>query len=662
MPAILPLIVLTVLCLTFRERSNGWRSAILAAAITWGCLLTAVTEILSLLTLLTFGWLVALWGLCSVVCTLIYIWLIRTRKRMAPPKKPSEISSFSILLLLGVILIVAVIGVIAWVSPPNNEDSMLYHMSRVMHWAQNHSVAHYSTANVRQLILSPWAEFAIMHFQILSDGDRFANLVQWLSLVGSLVGVSLLAEHLGANTHGQILAVVVCATLPMGILQGSSTQNDATVAFWLICLVYYLMLVRTRPHGAYACAAGVSLGLALLTKATAYIIAPPFLVWFASTQLKTLRWTLWKPIFMIAIVTVSLNLGHYARNIAAFGHPLNPGREITGWETANEAMTLSLFVSNVVRNVGLHIGMPSRRLRLGWLNHAMERGVDGLHTVLGVDVNDPRTTWEKTKFRITGIQFHEDRAGNPIHLILIVMSIALFLLSRQKMEPWHLTVSYAFSVTAGFLLMTLYIKWEPWNSRYHLPLFMLWSPFIGCVLSNHLNRMKANAIAVTLILASFPWVVYNWTRPLLGSKNIFNVSRVDAYFSNRPDLREPYIDAAQFVQSHKCSQIGLILSGSSYEYPLWVLLQRNNNEVIQIEDVKPKSHLPVRLRPNFNRSRPCAIIAVNAGQGQEIVTEIGAYAQAWSSDLGRVDEFRVPVSVFIGPNPTLMSPASPAAQ
>lgn len=344
---------------------------------------------------------------------------------------------------------------------------MAYHMSRVVHWAQNHSVAHYATHEIRQLIFPPWAEFAITHFQILSEGDRFANLVQWFSLVGSLVGVSLLAEHLGANSRSQILVVVVCATLPMGILQGSSTQNDATVSFWLICLVYYLMLMRTRAHWAYSCAAGVSLGLALLTKATAYIIAAPFLVWFALEQLKTLRWALWKPIFMIAIVTVSLNLGHYARNITAFGHPLHPGRQITviaGVEPANEAITLSLFVSNVVRNVGLHIGTPSGRL-----NHAIERGVAFLHTSLGINVNDPRTTWRRTKFHVRGISRSEGSAGNPIHFILIVISIALFLLSRQKMQPWCLTASYAFSVTAGFLLMALYLKWQPWNSRFHLP-------------------------------------------------------------------------------------------------------------------------------------------------------------------------------------------------
>lgn len=50
------------------------------------------------------------------------------------------------------------------------------------------------------------------------------------AVAGSLIGVSLSASELGADRRGQILAVLVCATLPMLVLQGSSTQNDATEA------------------------------------------------------------------------------------------------------------------------------------------------------------------------------------------------------------------------------------------------------------------------------------------------------------------------------------------------------------------------------------------------------------------------------------------------
>ena len=65
-------------------------------------------------------------------------------------------------------------------------------------------------------------------------------------------------------------------TLPMAILQGSSTQNDMVAAFWLSCLVG-LVCDRDFPGRPglsleAAVALGLILGLGLLTKGTVYLL------------------------------------------------------------------------------------------------------------------------------------------------------------------------------------------------------------------------------------------------------------------------------------------------------------------------------------------------------------------------------------------------------
>src|SRR4029077_20752440 len=133
----------------------------------------------------------------------------------------------------------------------------------------------------RQLFMNPWAEFAIMHLQIVSDSDRFANFVQWFSMIGSLIGVSLLAKQFGGHWETQLFAAIFAGTIPMGILQSSSTQTDYAVSFWLLCFVYFsISLIRQgQIHWPYALGAAFSLGLALLTKQISYIFAVSFVVW-----------------------------------------------------------------------------------------------------------------------------------------------------------------------------------------------------------------------------------------------------------------------------------------------------------------------------------------------------------------------------------------------
>ena len=81
---------------------------------------------------------------------------------------------------------------------------------------------------------SAWAEIAILNLRILWGTDKPANLVQWGSLVGSLVAVSGVARLLGIGNRGRLLAVALAVSLPAAVLQATSTQNDLVVPIgWL---------------------------------------------------------------------------------------------------------------------------------------------------------------------------------------------------------------------------------------------------------------------------------------------------------------------------------------------------------------------------------------------------------------------------------------------
>lgn len=634
--ACLPLVSLLILFAIFQKLDKCWRSAVLSAAIVWGVGVALSTEILSLFKLVAFGWVFGMWFLADILLLIIYL----KTKNVKPDFSTNQEHQFSpilVWLLGGISFIFATVGLIALVSPPNNWDSMTYHMSLVVHWMQNRSVEHYPTSYVPQLYHPPGAEFAIMHFQILTGGDRFANLVQWLSLVGSAIAVSLIAKQLGANSRGQVFAAVFAATLPMGILQGSSTQNDYAVCFWVVCFVSCGLAGLTAGiTGINTFKIGASLGLALLTKTTAYIFCLPFIIWFLVGGIKGFRGKMLQPILIIAAVTFLINVGHFWRNYDLFGYAIGAPQDFTK-EYKIEVFTLPTFLSNVIRNLAMHTGTSISKV-----NGLIVAVVKLLHKILGIPANDPRITWPVGQvYALSTPSFNENNATNPIHFGLIFAT--LILIFKQPKLQKKIIITYLISVISTFLLLCMLLKFQPWQSRHHLTMFVLFAPVFGLTLSQLSNHKIANYLVSILIIMSLPWIVHNKFRPMLGESNIFNSSRNELYFTSRPNIEVAYNQTVDFLKSQNCTNIGLSFwSKNAWEYPLWVFLPEPGKPAPRIEHISTIDPI-VRQKLNsepYKSFIPCAIIYQSTKndrkQGKEMVVNNQTYIEKWSMEPLRV--------------------------
>ena len=473
-----------------------------------------------------------------------------------------------------------------------------------------------------------------MNFQILSGGDRFANLVQWLSMVGSIIAVSLIAKELGANSLGQILSSVIAVTIPMGILQASSTKNDYAVCFWLVCLAYFILKSLKSNITIFDCLKiSTILGLAFFTKGTAYVYALPFLLWLITGLIKQWRWNFWKPLLLIFSIAIMINLGHYIRNIDLFGYPLvnPPFYQIN-------SITFGLFISNIIKNMALHMAIPLDIVN----NDFIEVVIRKLHDILGVNINDPRTTSAGVEFSISGLSTSENTAGNPLHFYLILTSAILFF-SKKRFKNRRYIFQYLITIVGSFLLFCLLIKWQPWQSRLHITLFVLFAPFVAVVFSEIFNKRVSIYIALILLQVSLFWVCYNDSRPLVGENNIFITSRIEQYFANKRYLKDDYVEAVKFVKDLGCSQVGIFMPPDGWEYPLWVLFKQNNNQTVRIEhlNINNVSSIKSNQYP-YKDYKPCAIISVGYPVNKEIVTKNGSYVKKWSGI-----NLRETVNVFV---------------
>ena len=612
------------------ERSNfNGRGAFLGAVVVWGVLVTLTLETLSIINAISKIWLGLAWG--AAFLGIVWI-IIRSGSHKAAyealKRRRQRIPWPGALVIFGMGIIVVALLVIAIVSPANNADSLLYHMTRVMHWAQNRSLDHYPTAYHHQLIMPPWAEMAILTFRTLWGNDRFANLVQWFSMVGSAVGVSALAAMLGARFRGQLLAAVFALTIPMGVLQSTSTQNDYVVAFWLVCLAYFVLLSKKRPldRVEQLIMAG-AVGLGMLTKVTFYVYALPWLAWFLFSQ--NYRANTRRLVFDLVgltLIVVTLNLGYWSRNLSTYGTPFGPGDFVRGF-AATEIIPPEASAS-MEPSISKNCTEPS----LPWRIYSAEVKMIGRNLITPSNTINQWFRERLAEFpcafgsnyatTMTGaIWNHEDTAGNFLHTGLVGVSLVVLGIKYHDARKRYV-ITYALMSLIGILLLPVIISngSSLVGLRFQLPFFVLWGPVFGWALDGSTKLWLVWGAAAGLIIAAMPLVFLNNTRPLIGVQpwmtrlpSILETPPGEILFAMNHGVYDEYLEIAKTIRQSDCRDIGLVLDSHDFEYQLWWLLDAPQSG-LKIRSIETFPSLERYLDLAYD---PCVIICTLCGDRSE---------------------------------------------
>jgi len=537
----------------------GPLNAFRRSAVLWGVTLLAMTEILSRAHALTPGGVAGGWGLASAGLAVL-LWRWRGR-----PKAPAEAVTAPWFTTVPVALTLGTTLVIGLASPPNSTEGLIYHLARVDQWIQHGSIEPYATSTTRQIFMPPWTELAILHARLLSGGsDRLSSLVPWLGLAGCLILGYGIARQLGAGRDGACLTVLVIASIPIAVLEASSTQVDLLVAFWALAFVgFALGSVQQRAWGDVLLA-GAALGLAFASKSTAYVVCAPFCVWWLVSRARSggIRRAMVETATLGALALL-LNLPFYARSLRVFGYPLGPAGTAAAY--GNESHGLGTLASNLVRNATLHLGTPFP----GW-NDRLTRVVVRAHEAVGLNPQDPRTTWfEDTQYRVWPMSTYEGRTGNLLHFLLVLATGGLLLLTPQPPpRRW-----YGLAVLSGAVLFCWVLKWQHWHGRLHTPLFVMAAPLVAATLERAVSARLAVLLALLLWLGSLPWLLANEMRPVLTRPrsrlvSIFGVPRERQYLVNQRELEAPYLRAAADLARLGCSELAVAGTEDTWSHPI----------------------------------------------------------------------------------------------
>ncbi len=554
------------------SQTKSTRQALIESVLIFSVVLVLVTELLSLFAILNFLWLTLSWSLITVVCfTNLYL----NRRRLSLflfdiktgiRKKLTGLTLFekAALTLLMIILLLIFIQALAY--PPNNWDSMTYHMARITSWVAHRSLAYYPTSTTRQLYQPPFAEYVIMNFGLLSHSDIFSNLVQFLFFLFSLIVILLITEELGLKRRYKIIALLLAATIPEVVLEAGSTQNDVVEAFFILAAFWYAVKIIKGPGVLNFLFIGIAAGLGLLTKGTAYIFLPPVLLYLGVLLLvklyRTKTYRILGYSLLAAFIAIVINLGQYSRNYKLTNNILGVDKTESAMYS-NQKMNTALLLSGIVKNAGLHMAVMYYKPAAAFSN----RYIYKLHQMAGISINDPSTNYRNLKFSTGTFITSEDGAANPFHFLLIVITLLLIIIYLLKGKVSFTAASIALIMLLQVIFFCLYLKWQPWHSRLHIPLFLLAIPLISYALSIS-SKFKKVFYSLLPVIAVYAVIVvlHSEYRPYTGT---ILQDRYKKYFVGNALLYKDYSAIRQNIQLADHHKTGLILGVDSWEYPLF---------------------------------------------------------------------------------------------
>ncbi len=590
-------------------RALEWPRAFVRAAILWGVSAIVITELLSLASAVTQIGLAAAWLTLALGSSLWLAFYIRPRRRLRWPGIYLPSGAFNRWLTLCLVFLMAVTALVAWLAPPQTWDSLNYHLPRAAHWAQEKAVSHFATGIEIQNSYPPGAEVLILHTYVLSQGDRLVNFVQWLAMLGSAVGAFAVAGQLGAGREGRMLAAVFAATIPMGIVQASSTMNDFVVSFWCLCAASECMAwIIDQSENEALVYGSLAAGLAVNTKPTAFAFLAPLAALVLIQMLRnrplaySIQWT-----GAAVLIVSALNAGYIGRNIVLYGNPIGPAKTVE--KHANRSYGWRPLLSNVIRNAALHMGTPKQSV-----NEQIYAVARQLHEWIGIDDNDPQTTLIGPYGPIGGFATHEDVVGNLVHSGIIVVSFTSLIFVKGR--TGNLVVLYGVAAALTFVLFSWIFKWQVFGTRLHLPFFVLFAPLVGSLAGETMKATSVRLVSLLLMIAAIPWLISINSRPLFPlpnrpqSPSILVEPRERLYFANAISLLPVYQTITDQINQAGCSRVGIALRGAGAEYPLWVQLGAPR-AALQIEWITAG---PSADRYEKEHFEPCAVICQRCPQ------------------------------------------------
>ncbi|MEE4194994.1 MAG: glycosyltransferase family 39 protein [Anaerolineae bacterium] len=432
-----------------------------------------------------------------------------------------------ILLSVGVGIGLILLAVLAYVIPTNNNDSISTHAVRIAYWLQHGNYRPWDTPRIWQIVYPVNAQLVMYWTLLFSGSDHWLAFIQYSGgIMAALSVIGIARTLIKDQPAGAIFSGLLFLTLPVVVLQMTTTQNDLITAAFVGMGFYFFVHAIEQDDLTHFILSGAVIGIAIGIKQTLLFLLPGWgaaclLLWLWYKKVSLQRLLQWGVSILVFFVLLSSQI--YVMNFLQYGSPFGP-KEVVGQVTqATES------VQTAATQVGLNTtrflyqfadpsGLPSPLWRWGIKIRTLvgERLFGFLNIPL--DAESGTTPPHRFKFAQAPL-LHEDEAWYGIlgFFLLVPTLITTFIWGLKKKEPISLTI---FIITAGFFLFVTLLRpgWDPFQGRYFMPVVLLCSSlFVFWFTKKSFRWTVVPLSAVVGLLILFNAVLYNPAKPFFDT-------------------------------------------------------------------------------------------------------------------------------------------------
>lgn len=544
----------------------------------------AANELLSLFHGICFLSLSLLWSITTL--TAFFLLIVIVRKEKIALSKIKSCFTFPKTAFTPIVIFLIVICCTAFFlsmkTTPYNWDSMTYHLTRLTHWAQNGSIAHYVCHDLSQISTPPLAEFVNLHIYILSGyNDYFVNLLQTFSYIISVFLVYKISRMSGCIPLFASLAALVFATTPIAFGEALTTQVDMYSGLWLLVFVYSILHFTNKNQKLdwntesvfQLFLMGSSAGFCYLSKPSTIIAIPVFAIWLLLVCIRRQDKliTVIKSLITVIFTGLAVILPELARNFITF-HSFSSPETSTGFLVPS--LDIRYLLENLIQNAGFNL--PTKYLDI---SHIIDKIIFKMAYILYTGTQIPDT---QLNFKLIEPSMSHDTAISPtitwlmIFAILGVFFTCVFrLITKNKVSSQNLSYGFIISSMISSLLFCTVVQWYVFITRYEIGYLALLTPAVMLLFQYIFDRNEKLIYAfagIAIFICSITCIdLIQYHKDFAQPAETKEV-RMMQYFTQRGRYW-PYREISDQIIGKGYKKIGFLCGIDSYEYPFWKMLE-----------------------------------------------------------------------------------------